>query len=69
MNPKLVGCLGASTAIGGACALATILAGGGFLLGLAAYSFGGSIALVLIAALAFQERAPRAAPTPTRVCA
>lgn len=65
MNPKLVHCLFASMLLGGACAGGVLVAGGGLLLGLLAYSATGSVALVPIAVWAFRpdgrrERTPSA---------
>ena len=64
MTPKLVHCLFASMLVGGACAGGAVAAGGGILLGLLAYSLGGSTSLVPIALLAF--RAPARADHATR---
>ncbi|MFO1105857.1 MAG: hypothetical protein U1E34_07130 [Amaricoccus sp.] len=58
MTPKLVHCLFASMLVGSACAGGAVAAGGGLLLGLLAYSLGGSTSLVPIALLAFRATAP-----------
>lgn len=61
MKPKLVACMFFSMLVGGACAVAVVVSGGGLLAGLAAYSVAGSAALVPIAFWASHEPGPRAA--------
>lgn len=55
MNPKIVGCLFASVAVGGICAGAAVAGGLGILPGLAIYSLVGSGTLVSGAILASRE--------------
>ncbi len=54
MNPQLVACLFASTAIGVAAFALVLASGAGLLLALLAYSFGGSLALVSSSIVACQ---------------
>lgn len=60
MNPRLVGCLGASMLMGGAFAAAALYSGGGILMAILAYVLIGSFSLVFFALWAFQERPERA---------